>query len=802
MPHTLGVSSDRLIPQTYQDVLPPVWDPIWHTTTRSTLLKAVQQKEHRNANLDETPDRLDNIDRSIHSRFAQTSTQLAITNTNIGIIMENISTPSSLCTVQEALQSYYEPSLFIQRVSGKRVDLESCYINLAIVEAPGQREKDKQDLKTQGVAFQRMPSYEWKEGTNLDSSIPLDELFNKRELRNGNNDVPKTILIHGRAGIGKTTLCKKLVRLSLNGQWKDLFDAVLWLPLRELKSYKSRDLEGLLSEKYFRGYSNLESISLARTLFSQARNGKVLFILDGLDEFQAADDPPLDRFLTQLLSQQHVVITSRPSGVDKSILPTIDLELATVGFNTKDVQNYLQNVVPDVAKSIEEFIHRTPVIQGLVNIPVQLDAICFSWDSLPSDSNEITMTRLYQTMVRKLWCKDAFRLGKTSSGQPISASQIQRLPPYKIDELMNIEIEYLGYLAFKYLKNNHQIVFDNKALGEAMENLDKNRQINNRESLPPLLLDNLKQTSFLHSADADLNTSADNLQGSWHFLHLTFQEYFAATWLARHLQTKPTQGRGSPVLMMTLEESSSFVQEYKYNPRYEIVWWMVAGQLEGEALISFFELLQGAPVDLIGGYHHHLLAACLKEGRSQLDTSNVESLEMQLEQWLQFEMTINDSSYGRSTLGGMSYFPEELLIRNLGQSGASRSYIIRTLEMRASLTQPAIEVLLNVSQDEDQTLRETATDALEKQSTLPESALQALIGALQHENEDVRRTAAYTLGSQSTLPESTLQALIDALQHENKDVRRTAADALGKQSTLSESALQALIGALQDENGD
>ncbi|KAG0001413.1 hypothetical protein BGZ79_004710 [Entomortierella chlamydospora] len=260
MPHTLGVHSDRLIPQTYQDVLPPVWDPIWRTTTSSALLKAVQQKERANANIGEMSGRLDDIDQSIDSGFAQTSTQLAIANANIGMIVENISTPSSLDIVQEALRSYYEPSLFIQRVSGKRVDLVSCYINLAIVEAPSQREKDKQDLKTQEVAFQRMPSYEWTEGTNLDSSIPLEELYNKRKLRNGNNDVPKTILIHGRAGMGKTTLCKKLVHLSLNGQWRDHFEAVLWLPLRELKSYKSRNLEGLLSEKYFRGYSNLEML--------------------------------------------------------------------------------------------------------------------------------------------------------------------------------------------------------------------------------------------------------------------------------------------------------------------------------------------------------------------------------------------------------------------------------------------------------------------------------------------------------------------------------------------------------------
>ncbi|KAF9345368.1 hypothetical protein BGX26_003226 [Mortierella sp. AD094] len=133
--------------------------------------------------------------------------------------------------------------------------------------------------------------------------------------------------------------------------------------------------------------------------------------------------------------------------------------------------------------------------------------------------------------------------------------------------------------------------------------------------------------------------------------------------------------------------------------------------------------------------------------------------------------------------------------------------------MRVSLTQSAIELLLNVLQDEDWRLRNTAVNALGNQLTLPESTLQALIGALQDENWSVRYSAAKALENQLTLPESTLQALIGALQDEDgsaltgalqdedRDVRRLSAYALRKQPTLPESTLQALIGALQDEDG-
>ncbi|KAF9079573.1 hypothetical protein BGX27_006233, partial [Mortierella sp. AM989] len=163
------------------DSLPPVWDPVWHSATGSILLKTIQQRERAKANIDEMPGQLSKT-------------------------VNNMAIPTCLGDVYEALQSYYKPLLFVWRVSGEILPLESCYINLAAVEAPGQRVKDKQVLKKQSATFQRIPSHERTEGTHMASSIPLDELFNQQVLRNGKNGTPKTFLIHGQAGIGKTTL--------------------------------------------------------------------------------------------------------------------------------------------------------------------------------------------------------------------------------------------------------------------------------------------------------------------------------------------------------------------------------------------------------------------------------------------------------------------------------------------------------------------------------------------------------------------------------------------------------------------
>ncbi|KAF9197402.1 hypothetical protein BGZ49_002181, partial [Haplosporangium sp. Z 27] len=777
--YTLSVLCSCSVPQVEQGGLPAIWDPSWHSTSSATLLKHIQQA-------------------------SQSRREIRDTATNVSEMRAFVESASSLCSLDEvrsALKSYYKNSLKILRVSGDTLDLKSCYINLSIVEASSQRKKDKNELETQTKVFQRFPSLGESTGANIEFSIPLEELFDKRKLRDGNEAEPKRILIYGRAGAGKSTLCKKIVHLFQDGRWRDRFDAIIWLPLRRLKNCGFHTIDDMLGAWYFASHPEPERTTLSRTL----QKSGVLYILDGLDEIvtilRSEANFNLNEFFNVLLQQKYVVITSRPSGVDKSILPGIDLEMETVGFSPQNVKDYLSIVLaPDQVQSVQRFIDQTPVVQGLVNIPVQLDVICFSWGSLPTNVEDITITGLYQAMVCKLCRKDAFRLRKKFE-EVLSEVEIDNLLPREIYKLMDFELEYLSYLAFEGLKDNHRIEFDEIWMRNSLLGLEERKSLCQEQCPPKQLVNRLKETSFLHSTDIDLDVNMRNFQGSWHFLHLTFQEYFAASWVVRQLQSNPYDGAGSSV--QTIKE---FILNEKYNPRYEIMWWMVAGQLKGAALISFFDLLQGAPLDLIGGYHHHLLAACLKESRSELDKvdhERVESLESQLIDWLQFEKSSFDRygvGIGRSILGTMGYLPEELLIKSIGQSEGPSEYLVQTLQRRPSITLNAIPILLNALEDENWDVRRLAASTLGKCSTLPDTALQALVGALKDEDWRITRAAALTLGKQPTLSDSILQALIDALKDENCNIIRSAASALGKQSKLPNSALQALVGALKNED--
>ncbi len=794
------------------DYAPPAWHPFWQGESQNKLLTAVREKEQRhhdqqllpviNDAVVSLPPTLALLRGDVTQASANVTQSHLELSSKVSAIEQHLRPkrpkPSSewLLEANKALAQHYQPALKIQRISGKELDLADCYINLAIVEAPAQRKGEKEKLQKQAAMFHRFSSYEKVANTNTHALIPLEELFNARLLRDKKEGSPKKILVQGCAGIGKTTLCKKLLHAYQNGLWNDRFDAVLWLPLRQLKTYThAYGLKDVLRQKYFPN-----SEKLANALYD--RVDKVLFILDGLDEVATdiGQDNRIGKLLEELFQQTHIIFTSRPSGVEPSALPKLDLELETMGFSPEDVQTYLNTIEPQKAEEIQAFIDRTPMLQGLVNIPIQLDVLCYSWDAFQSQLSAggvVTVTALYQAMVDKLWRKDGERLEKAQAGKLLTLKQIHSLRPYQIEkQLVSIENEYLSYLAFQGLLDNHRIEFDETALQDAIQALNEQRETIKQNPLPFQLLDDIKQTSFLYTADAEL----EEAQRTWHFLHLTFQEFFAAKYVAQHLQAYSTAAPAGH-LMMDQVRLYRFIAENKYNPRYEIVWWMVAGLLKDGPLEHFFTLLEQAPRDLIGGRHQQMMTGCLNEARTQLEKIHIDRLETEFMQWLCLEFKLSKADV--SELGRQRNFPEHLLLMNLNQLEGQKVQMIRTLGARPTLSKAALSALSNALWDDNKDVRSAAADALGDQKMLQEPALSDLIYVLRDkdDDEDVRAAAARALGEQKMLQEPALSDLIYVLQDEdeNEDVRSAAARALGGQATLSEAAVQALIDVLKDE---
>src|SRR5262249_49482217 len=124
------------------------------------------------------------------------------------------------------------------------------------------------------------------------------------------------------------------------------------------------------------------------------------------------------KFLTSLLNLPNVIITSRPHAIRWPRLEDPDLELETIGFYPDQVKDYLEKTVRDRQKvaEIRSFLQRNQLVQGLVRIPIQLDALSFTWgdgdSSFHIGPGPETMTAVYQAIEQRLWKKDAVKLGR------------------------------------------------------------------------------------------------------------------------------------------------------------------------------------------------------------------------------------------------------------------------------------------------------------------------------------------------------------------------------------------------------
>ncbi|GAM52146.1 HEAT repeat domain-containing protein [Mycoavidus cysteinexigens] len=784
------------------------WAPFWPTPPSKPLANIIPSKAQRYTKLDTALYPL----APLNPRLQELSTQAL-----------------SLASLRDALYQHYEyASLSTQPFSDQNAALDTCYANLTRIEHHLQPQPEQTALAQSTTAFEPRPNGE-PHSTRL---VTLNHLFEPQTLHDGSSGRPKRVLIYGQAGSGKTVVCKKLVSdYQHKALWHDHFACVLWLPLAQLKTDQPLNLKTLLCEHFFAHQEDAQA--LAQTF--ERHRAQTLFILDGLDEVigELDEGRPLRPLLQELLSQTHVLITSRPVGVNSRALGQFDLELETTGLNLDDVQAYVQKFIPESNQAtIQQLMQSTPLTQGPANLPLLLDALCANWGKLRANE-ETTIAMLYEAIVNQLWRKDCIRLKKRHQGARLEPLALQNLPQAKLEKLIATELHSLSYLAFKGLET-----------GTIAVNLDTLIQDKARLGIksPFWLITDLKHSSFLHTTDV----RRPEVEPTYHFLHPSIQEFFAAKFLAQHLQidaqaeSVSAQANLVPIdsgLILSPAQLRTFIAEHKYDPRYEQMWQMLAGLLKGAALERFFTLLEEEPQDLLGARHQQLMLGCVQAARAQLEEKTLTRLEKEWMQWLCFEMSLNLDDV--STLGLHPGFPEHLLLAYLHQPESKKTSIMRTLGARSALSNNATQAIISLLLDqtekketkvqaaetlgqlqtlsgdaiqalstvskntaEDEDVRIAVIKALGRQKPLTEAVILTLISALLDANWEIRYAAGKILGRIKELPDTAIQVLLASLQNQEKYIRSTAAEALGQQQPLSETITQALIAVLQNKSED
>ncbi|KND89959.1 hypothetical protein TOPH_05346, partial [Tolypocladium ophioglossoides CBS 100239] len=706
--------------------------------------------------------------------------------------------------------------LKIERLSGDTLPMDQCYINLAIQRGSAEGHEAKQTDKDTPSPFSLHRRLQIGESP-ASNRVSLPDLFHKSQGVSGANSRDRSgncssapeqqsyhmrILIRGQAGVGKSTLCKKMVYDFIhNAMWADIIDRVIWLPLRNLKGKDNWTVEQLLREEYFR--ANKLLANALRKAFYKDRS-RTLFILDGLDEVSKELDSRSELLLT-LLDQPRAIITTRPYAINWDQIRSIDLQVETVGFYPRQVKEYIAAIAPDKADHIQAFVQSHPVVEGLARIPIQLDALCYSLEAKTMHTSDVpkSMTELYKAIIKALWDKDVGQLEKRRQGREITKTEAQRSDPKDIRDLVESEINVLQALAFSGLCNN-VIEFDSKYRERFRQQRD-----NIMASLPGAKNNawssDLDKLSFLRTSDG----RTISMTGSYHFLHLTFQEFFAAQFFVEHWKS------GNPLSWVLSGgetkhiKAEIFLGKEKYNARYDIFWRFVGGLLQaegnGEQLCCFFETIEKEPLDLLGPTHQRLVMHCLSEISTKMPFR--ERLQEELKLWLLFECTFQSEA----CLSGETEFPEQAL-RDALREGPddAKIKILSSLQRRPGIPPSVIDLVASWRRDDmSEPLR---LEALRVLQTSPKLTTKVLVAVTQqladkcsprlgNEVWYVREVALRVLGKQSCLSDEIITTIVQRLGDEDQDVRAAALGVLEKQSSLSDEIITTIVQRIGDEYG-
>ena len=269
----------------------------------------------------------------------------------------------------------------------------------------------------------------------------------------------------------------------------------------------------------------------------------VLIIADGWDELDSENRSD-DSFLYSLLFGNIlpfacVLLTSRPSAsAGLHNLPTVDRLVEVVGFSEKNVKQYIESEFekcPEKAYSLIEQLENNPLIASVCSVPLNCAIICNVWHTL-NETLPSTLTKLYSQIVLNVIIRNFKKRNVLEKFNSLSLDSI----PEDFQDMFWLTCKF----AYKCLSQN-KIVFSEKEIAP----------------LFPQVLDSSDKLlcfGLLQSAQSLLPVG----QGlSFHFVHLTIQEFLAAL----HLVTLPNG------------EKLKICETHAESDRFAMVWRFMFG---------------------------------------------------------------------------------------------------------------------------------------------------------------------------------------------------------------------------------
>jgi HEAT repeat protein len=666
--------------------------------------------------------------------------------------------------------------------------IEHSYINLAIVTAKEQQTKEKQ-LRNAQHKIDVLGTFEQIYGTK--TAIDARNIFETCKNRE------KQVLVFGRAGIGKSTFCQYIAYQWATGSYWPQYNLLVLIPLRHLtahryppdKSYSLLDL--VKSEVFSFDLSEKEEKLLKKQLDAK----RTLWILDGYDEIVQNVPPHLQCLFEQLLKTPQHILTSRP------YLNTLayDVQMEITGFTDKNITQYVKQFFDQMKDELDDamiedqrllkFLRSNQSIWGVAHIPVNLELICSLWSNDDwSETEQLTITLLYTKMTEWL-CRRYLRTHDNHIPQLFWNEVYQRCQK---------ELAFLESLAFNAMEGNTIILRSSlleKALNEANVSSQEHPHILNMG-----ILKSVKKQGIGNR----IETHKDH-----YFIHLSFQEYFAARYLINALKCSQT------------EKAIKFIKYQKYNQRYTLVFTFAAGLLSENDAQPYFnvfwdQILQ-EPLDLVGIRHIQLVILCMEETTDKSTLSRRAELLEWIAKCIQYSFTMENEITRRHLSQSLQRAPSvvcdqtiiKVFINLLQHTGTSTKNAVLSFISNLEISNPPIPLITSVINALDVRDPKVTVNVCEALRSMGEKAatnevITKLVSALADESYYVRGNACEALGKigEKAATNEVITKLVSALGDESYSVRGNACKALEKigEKAATNEVITKLVSALADES--